>query len=102
MDLPNLRHFVNGLIISDTVEALIGEAWVNAVLCQREDGTQFWASPDLLKLGEPSEWRHAVKERKVQGCDLSQHQGGDESGQTAKASNRNRAVKSRKVTQAKG
>jgi hypothetical protein len=101
MDLPSLRHFANGLIISDPVEALIGEAWVNAVLCQRDDGTQFWASPDLSKLGEPSQWRHAVEERKVASDDLGQHQSRDESGQTAKASNRNRARKSRQVTQAK-
>jgi hypothetical protein len=65
MDLPNLRHFANGLIISDQVEVLIDEAWTNAVLCQREDGTQFWASPNLLKLGEPTEWRHAVKEEQA-------------------------------------
>lgn len=45
-------------MISDPVEALIGEAWVNAVLCQREDGTQFWATPDLSKLSEPTDWRH--------------------------------------------
>jgi hypothetical protein len=98
MNLPNLRHFANGLIISDPVEALIGEAWVAAVLCQREDGTQFWATPTLDKLGAVEDWRDAVEEA----VDLSQHQGGDEGGQAPKASNRNRAVKSRKVPQAKG
>jgi len=98
MDLPNLRHFANGLIISDPVEALIGEAWVAAVLCQREDSTQFWATPTLDKLGAVENWRDAVEEA----VDLSQHQGGDEGGQAAKASNRNRTVKSRKVPQAKG
>jgi hypothetical protein len=65
MDQPDLRHFANGLITSDAVEVLIGEAWVNAVLCQREDGTQFWASPDLSKLSKPTEWRHAVKEEQA-------------------------------------
>jgi hypothetical protein len=102
MDLPNLRHFANGLIISDPVEALIGEAWVAAVLCQREDSTQFWATPTLDKLGAVEEWRDAAEERKVAKCNLSQHQGGDEGGQAPKASNRNRTVKSRKVPQAKG
>lgn len=99
---PDLRHFANGLITSDPVEVLIGEAWVNAVLCQREDGTTFWATADLSKLNGVADWRHAAQEGQVQGCDLSQHQSRDEGGETAKASNRNRAVKSRKKPQAKG
>lgn len=57
METPALRHFQNGLIISDPVQALIGEAWVQAVLCQREDGTQYWATPDLSKLPAVTEWR---------------------------------------------
>lgn len=100
MDRPSLRHFQNGLILSDPVEALIGEAWVNAVLCQREDGTQFWATSDLSKLNEPTEWRHAVEAGQVAGCDLRKHSQGDQGGQVAKASASNRVRKSRKKPEA--
>jgi hypothetical protein len=96
MDLPNLRHFTPAGISSDPVEALIGEAWVPAIYTDKG-----WATADgaSLLLGI-EDWRHAAKEGQITGCDLKQHQSRDESGQTAKASNRNRAVKSRQVTQA--
>ena len=98
MDLPNLRHFTPAGISSDAVEALIGEAWVPAIYTDKG-----WATADgaSLLLGI-EDWRHATKEGQIAGCDLKQHQSRDESGQTAKASNRNRAVKSRQVTQAEG
>jgi hypothetical protein len=97
MDLPSLRHFRNtGIysIYSDTVEALAGEAWVPAIYTDKG-----WATADgaNLLLGI-EEWRHATEEAD----DLGQHQNRDEGGQAAKASNRKRAVKSRKVPQAKG
>ena len=63
METPALRHFQNGLIISDPVQALIGEAWVQAVLCQRQDGTQYWATTDLSKLPEVAEWRDDKEEK---------------------------------------
>ena len=98
MDLPNLRHFRDGGIYSDSVEALVGEAWVPAIYTDKG-----WTTADgaNLLLGI-EEWRHAAKEGQITADDLGQHQSRDEGGQTAKASNRNRAVKSRQVTQAKG
>jgi hypothetical protein len=100
MDLPSLRHFQNGLIISDPVQALIGEAWVQAVLCQREDGSQYWATLDMAKLTAVTEWCHAIEEGQITADDLGQHQNRDEKRQTAKASGRNRTVKSRKSKEA--
>ena len=99
MDLPNALHQRNGLIISDPVEALIGEAWMPAVLCQRDDGSHYWATPSLSKLPAVEDWRHAVEAGQVAGCDISQHQKRDEKGQTAKASGSNRTRKSRQITQ---
>jgi hypothetical protein len=101
MDLPSLRHFCNeGLftVSSDPVEALAGEAWVPAIYTDKG-----WATADgaNLLLGI-EEWRYAAKEGQIVSDNLGQHQSRDESGQTAKAGNRNRAVKSRQVTQAKG
>jgi hypothetical protein len=101
MDLPSLRHFRNtGIysIYSDTVEALAGEAWVPAIYTDKG-----WATADGANLLlDIEDWRHAAEEGQITECDLKQHQSRNESGQTAKASNRNRAVKSRQVTQAKG
>jgi len=96
MDLPSLRHFTPAGISSDPVEALAGEAWVLAIYTDKG-----WATADgaNLLLGI-EEWRHAIKEGQITGCDLKQHQSRDEGGQAAKAGNRNRAVKSRQVTQA--
>jgi hypothetical protein len=100
MDLPNLRHFRNeGLftVSSDPVEALAGEAWVPAIYTDKG-----WATADGASLlTDIEEWRHANEEGQITTCDLGQHQGRNEGGQTAKASNRNRAVKSRQVPQAK-
>jgi hypothetical protein len=98
MNLPNLRHFTPAGISSDPVEALIGEAWVPAIYTDKG-----WATADgaSLLLGI-EDWRYAAKEGQITADDLGQHQSRDESGQTAKASNCNRAVKSRQVTQAEG
>jgi hypothetical protein len=98
MDLPSLRHFTPDGISSDPVEVLVGEAWVPAIYTDKG-----WATADGVSLLLAIEdWRHATKEGQIAGCDLKQHQSRDEGGQTAKASNRNRAVKSRQVTQAEG
>lgn len=74
METPALRHFQNGLITSDPVQVLIGEAWVQAVLCQREDGSQYWATPDLSKLPAVTEWRNADQ------VEQSQQKGGESNG----------------------
>ena len=92
MALPDLRHFRDGGVYSDPVEALIGEAWVTAIYTSNG-----WTTADGGKLITVDEWRHAAQEE----CSLSQHQGGDESGQAAKASRSNRAVKGRQVAEAK-
>lgn len=97
MTLPSLRHFENRgifFVSSDPVEVLIGEAWVPAIYTDKG-----WATADgaSLLVGI-EEWRHAVEES----VNLSQHQSGDEGGQTAKASRSNRTRKSRQVTQAEG
>lgn len=91
MDLPSLRHFANGLIISDQVHALIGEAWVEAVLCQREDGSQYWATPDMGKLPPVTEWRNREEDRqgsqgdgRVQTGDAPKRQAGTRQGSKGK------------------
>jgi hypothetical protein len=99
MDLPNALHQRNGLLISDQVEVLIGEAWMPAVLCQREDGSHYWATASLDKLPAVEDWRHAVETGQVTGCSISQHQKRDEKRETAKASGSNRTRKSRQITQ---
>jgi hypothetical protein len=98
MTLPDLRHFTPAGISSDPVEALVGEAWVPAIYTDKG-----WATADgaSLPLGI-EDWRYATEEGQITAGDLKQHQSRDEGGQTAKASNRNRAVKSRQVTQAEG
>jgi hypothetical protein len=98
MNLPNLRHFTPAGISSDPVEALAGEAWVPAIYTDKG-----WATADgaNLLLGI-EDWRDAAEAGQVAGDNSNQHQDGDESRQTAKASNRNRARKSRQVTQAEG
>ena len=98
MDLPSLRHFTPAGISSDPVEALVGEAWVPAIYTDKG-----WATADgaSLLLGI-EEWRYAAKKGQIANDNLKQHQSRDEGGQTAKAGNCNRAVKSRQVTQAKG
>ena len=97
MVLPNLRHFRDGGIYSDSVEALVGEAWVPAIYTDKG-----WATADGVSLSaDITEWRHAVEAGQISSDSISQHQDRDEGGQTAKASNRNRAVKSRQVAEAK-
>jgi hypothetical protein len=92
MDLPNLRHFTPEGVSSDPVEALVGEDWIPAVYTNHG-----WTGPDGANLNvEIAEWRDASKKGQVTECNLSQHQGGDEGGQTAKASYSNRTRQSRK------
>ena len=95
MDLPNLRHFTPDGIYSDPVEALVGEAWVPAVYTDKG-----WATADGVSLSaDIIEWRHAVEAGQISSDSISQHQNRDEGRQAPKASNRNRAVKSRQVAQ---
>jgi hypothetical protein len=95
MDLPSLRHFRNtGIysIFSDTVEALVGEAWVPAVYTDKG-----WATADGANLlTSIQEWRHAVEAGQVAGCDLRKHQARDQGGQVAKAGAGNRVRQGRK------
>jgi hypothetical protein len=87
MDLPSLRHFRNDgiyCISSDPVEALHGEAWINAVYTNKG-----WATADGSKLLTGVEdWRYAVEEGQVE--------------QTTQASRSNRVRKSRQKTQKEG
>ena len=58
MDLPSLRHFRNTGIYSDPVEALVGEAWVQAVYTDKG-----WATADGLSLLTGiQEWRNGKEE----------------------------------------
>ena len=98
MDLPSLRHFRNEgiyFISSDPVEALIGETWVPARYTDKG-----WATADgSMLLSGIEDWRYAVEEGQVAGCDLGEHQTRDQVRQATQAGNRNRVRKSRKVTQ---
>jgi hypothetical protein len=98
MDLPSLRHFRNDgiyYISSDPVEALHGEAWINAVYTDKG-----WATADGSKLlTGVEEWRYAIEEGQVSNCDLGKHSQGDQSRQTTQANNSNRVRKSRQKTQ---
>jgi hypothetical protein len=98
MDLPSLRHFRNEgiyFISSDQVEALHGEAWISAIYTDKG-----WATADgSTLLTGVEDWRYAIEEGQVAGCDISQHQKGNQGRQTAKASSSNRVRKSRKITQ---
>ena len=95
MNLPNLRHFTPTAISSDPVEALVGEAWVPAIYTDKG-----WATADGASLlADVQEWRHAVEAGQISSDSISQHQNRDEGRQAPKASNRNRAVKSRQVAQ---
>ena len=95
MVLPNLRHFRDGGIYSDSVEALVGEAWVPAIYTDKG-----WATTDGASLSaDITEWRHAVEAGQISSDSISQHQDRDESRQAPKASRSNRAVKSRQVAQ---
>ena len=95
MALPDLRHFTPTAISSDPVEALVGEAWVPAIYTSNG-----WVTADGASLSaDITEWRHAVEAGQISSDSISQHQGGDENGQAAKASRSNRAVKSRQKPQ---
>jgi hypothetical protein len=64
MDLPSLRHFRNtGIysIYSDTVEALVGEAWVPAIYTDRG-----WATADGANLlADVQEWRNVTEQKEA-------------------------------------
>ena len=95
MALPDLRHFRDGGVYSDPVEALVGEAWVPAIYTSNG-----WATADGASLSaDITEWRHAVEAGQISSDSISQHQNRDEGRQAPKASRSNRAVKSRQVTQ---
>jgi hypothetical protein len=47
MALPDLRHFRDGGVYSDPVEALVGEAWVPAVYTDKG-----WATADGANLSD--------------------------------------------------
>lgn len=101
MGLPSLRHFRSEGIFhikSDPVEALIGEAWINAVYTDKG-----WATADgSTLLTDVEEWRHATQEREEQKDDTGKHQARNQSRKAPKASGSNRVRKSRKVSQAEG
>ena len=53
MALPDLRHFRDGNVYSDPVEALVGEAWVPAIYTSNG-----WTTADGDKLSaDITEWR---------------------------------------------
>ena len=53
MTLPDLRHFRDGGVYSDPVEALVGEAWVPAIYTDKG-----WTTADGGKLSaDITEWR---------------------------------------------
>lgn len=57
MGQPDLRHFQNGLILSDPVMALVGEAWVDAVFTN-----QGWKTRDLsVSLNAVTDWANGEK-----------------------------------------
>lgn len=68
MDLPDLRHFKNGWILSDPVYVNLGEASVKAVYTSRG-----WYCPDLkVKLEAVTDWSYGEENE----------QSGKESGQS--------------------
>ena len=96
MALPSLRHFRSeGIftISSDTVEALVGEAWIPARYTDRG-----WATADgSMLLSGIEEWRDAPEEREIKGCDLREHQTRNQGRQATEASRSNRVRKGRQV-----
>ena len=94
MALPSLRHFRSeGIftISSDTVEALVGEAWIPARYTDRG-----WATADgSMLLSGIEEWRDAPEEREIKGCDLREHQTRNQGRQATEASRSNRVRKGR-------
>lgn len=100
MDLPSLRHFKEGIIHSDPVQALVGEAWVTAVLCYADGIGHYWATPDMARLSPVTEWRYATQAGQIEGSDLGEHSARDQGGQKPSTSSGNRVRKSRKKPQA--
>lgn len=50
---PSLKHFRDGYVYSDPVEALVGETWINAIYTN-----EGWFTPDLgIKLMAVTDWR---------------------------------------------
>ena len=50
---PNLRHFRDGYVFSDPIDALVGETWIKAIYTN-----EGWFTPDLAtKLVAVTEWR---------------------------------------------
>lgn len=94
MALPSLRHFRSeGIftISSDTVEALVGEAWIPARYTDRG-----WATADgSMLLSGIEEWRDAPEEREIKGCDLREHQTRNQGRQATETSRSNRVRKGR-------
>ena len=69
MDLPNLRHFRDGGIYSDPVEALVGEAWVPAIYTDKG-----WTTADGANLlADITEWRTPCLNTLVPPNPRSQH-----------------------------
>lgn len=55
MALPDLRHFENGLVLSDVVEASVLGRWIPSVYT-----SEGWLNAaDRSKLWQVAEWRHA-------------------------------------------
>lgn len=82
MENPALRHFRDDGIFSDPVDALVGEAWVQAVYSDKG-----WVTKDGTKLKDILEWRNDQKAeqgteedcqgaRRVQGRQVAQRQTG--------------------------
>jgi len=88
MALPSLRHFRNEgifFVFSDPVEALVGEAWVQAVYTDKG-----WALADgSTLLSGIEEWRNA-KEAKQGGQKDQQGDGRIQSGNVKKRQARTR------------
>ena len=69
MTLPDLRHFRDGGIYSDPVEALVGEAWVPAIYTDKG-----WTTADGGKLSaDITEWRTPCLNTPVPPNPRSQH-----------------------------
>lgn len=91
MDLPSLRHFRSTGIYSDAVEALVGEAWVQAVYTDKG-----WATADGANLLTGiQEWRNGKggeSDGRVQAGDTPKRQARTRQGakgQKPQAGNRN-------------
>lgn len=94
MENPNLRHFREGYVFSDPIDALVGETWIKAIYTN-----EGWFTPDLAtKLVAVTEWRYATEERQQQSNHSGKHQAGDQGRQVTRTSGRNRVRKGRQNT----